>query len=104
MKQDIEYAALPMGNQVELLAGHYKWVNRAKPFRPLTNDGDSRRLERACMRWSLAKYGHGSIPEPFASLIEAVVDARTKGTDAEDNAAVLAWAVAIGKVIDGGGV
>ena len=114
MKTDIEYAALVMGMPSRICN---EWHNKGTlelyiegigpsdhlcwhPFNPLHDDGDSRRLERACMRWTFSAYGDGPIPEPLVSLIEAVVDGRYKGSDAEDNAAVYLWAVAIGKVIE----
>jgi len=120
MKTDIEYAALPAG-----LTLHWHKVEKGLPpfyirseterpaWRPLEDDGDSRRLEAACMKWiadhgaSLADRGIAN----FEALEQAMLSAlsgRRIGYDTGDlqaiSASVFALAVAIGKVIDGGGV
>jgi hypothetical protein len=113
MKTDIAYAALPTGHEcgerngktlihsddpAATTCGTYgckkhSWVE----WNPLHDDGDSRRLERACVKWLC-----GNI---YGSDIRALEDAcrvvRAIGTDAEDNAAVFALAVAIGKTMEG---
>jgi hypothetical protein len=105
MKTDIEYAALLVADSMPRTELHKcggLWMpSYGHYWKPLGDDGDSRRLERACFRWTFSAYGDGPIPEPLFSLIEAVVDARYKGSDAEDNAAVYLWAVAIGKTMEG---
>lgn len=122
MKTDIEYAALVMGWKVS--DGYWEtradtWAYDAendqleyfdeigavtsKRFRPLHNDGDSRRLEIACLNWI------GRViecPKP-ASLAYAEFAGFLCGIDItpeQYRAAVYALAAAIGKVIDGGGV
>jgi hypothetical protein len=119
MKQDIEYAALVMGITLERSA----WVTIAPDFmyqlnmdgskklwefRPLHDDGDSRRLEIACMSWC---EGHIiTVPESVERAVSEVDRARRSGNREWYRCSVFDLAVAIGKVIsagdaiDGGGV
>jgi hypothetical protein len=110
MKTDIEYAALVMGfDDAELDAVTETIITVHLPgmrcfWRPLEDDGDSRRLEIACLNW-LAR----AVPWPKAvTLAYTEYSGFVCGSIGinPDNyrAAVFALAVAIGKVIDGGGV
>jgi hypothetical protein len=107
MKTDIEYAALVMGITLERSA----WVTIAPDFmyqlnmdgskklwefRPLHDDGDSRRLEIACLN---------TLYKTTLSTIQAwnsLFDLRHSGKVDPDEykRRVFALAVAIGKVID----
>ena len=99
MKIDIEYAALVMG-----------WRSACMPegadeFRPEHDDGDSRRLEIACLNWMdhMTDWCPQSVSNAYAEYTGLV----THGVDItpeQYRAAVFALAVAIGKAIDGGGV
>ena len=108
MKTDIEYAALLVADSMPRTELHKcggLWMpSYGHYWNPLHDDGDSRRLERACFRWVGARLNDDALQRKLQPLIESVVAARYNGTDAEDNAAVFALAVAIGKVIYGGGV
>jgi hypothetical protein len=108
MKTDIEYAALAMGFKhwtylsgddttqgIYILGGEDEW------FCPLQDDGDSRRLEIACLNW-LAR----AVPWPkVVTLAYAEYSGFVCGSIGinPDNyrAAVLALAVAIGKTMEG---
>jgi hypothetical protein len=90
--KDIEYAALAMGKVLD--AGMRRF------WRPLEDDGDSRRLERACMHWLHSN--ETKVPVYVWELDCELDDARRAGSPQEYRAAVFALAVAIGKVIDGG--
>jgi hypothetical protein len=118
MKTDIEYAALVMGDAVkykELVSSriefglikhtkHKGFYVGPRPFDPEHDDGDSRRLEIACLNWI------GRVIEcpksvtlayaEFTGFICGAIDIQPE----QYRAAVFALAAAIGKVIDGGGV
>jgi len=107
MKQDIEYAALVMGfDDAELDAVTETIITVHLPgmrcfWRPLEDDGDSRRLEIACLNWL------GRVIECPKSLTLAYAEfagflCGIDITPEQYRAAVFALAVAIGKVIDGG--
>lgn len=113
MKTDIEYAAMVMGDAVQRhtdrlikVNGRLGIVEGAHYFygddiwAPDENDGDSRRLEIECLNWS------GKYTEEFCIAWDALQDIREYGeaTPEQYREAVFALAVAIGKVIDGGGV
>jgi len=104
MKTDIEYAALAMGfDDAELDAVTGTIITVHLPglrcfWRPLDDDGDSRRLERACVQWMR----RNSYTAEVGQLADDMRLARLGEMDYEDRAAVFALAVAIGKVIDGG--
>jgi hypothetical protein len=83
-----------------------KWNARA--WRPLEDDGDSRRLEIACLSWC---EGHIiTMPESVERAVSEVDRARRSGNREWYRCSVFDLAVAIGKVIsagdaiDGGGV
>jgi hypothetical protein len=95
MKSDIEYAALVMG-----------WKSACMPegadeFRPEHDDGDSRRLEIACLNWI------GRVMECPTSVSKAyaeytgLVCGRISITPDNYRTAVFALAVEIGKVMEG---
>lgn len=65
-------------------------------FRPHTDDGDSRRLELACMKW----LAENEVPHNLAALNDEIADPMAKGDAAGTRAAVLALADAIGEVMD----
>jgi len=107
MKTDIEYAALVAGVTVH----KHPWESARrithergaapKLWRPSEDDGDSRRLEIACNKWTNTN----------GAEADAICDAHWNYVDSWDEcdphairAAVFALAVAIGKVIDGGEV
>jgi hypothetical protein len=114
MKTDIEYAALVMGDAVQ-----YKEVIRSRiaefglikhtkrkgfyvgvrPFDPEHDDGDSRRLEIACLRWMMDC--ESVVPPNVWRLASRLDGARITGGADEYRAAVLLLAVAIGKTIEG---
>jgi hypothetical protein len=108
MKTDIEYAALTMGGEQILdrldcgiSVTDSDGRHRSLPhFNPLHDDGDSRRLEIACLNWI------GRViecPKP-ASLAYAEFAGFLCGIDItpeQYRAAVFALAVAIGRVIEG---
>jgi hypothetical protein len=104
MKQDIEYAARVMGERVIHDCNEFgaRITGQEDEWNPLHDDGDSRRLEIACLNW-LAR----AVPWPKAvTLAYTEYSGFVCGSIGinPDNyrAAVLALAVAIGKVIDGG--
>jgi hypothetical protein len=103
MKTDIEYAALVMGERVihdcnELGA---RITGQEDEWNPLHDDGDSRRLEIACLNWI------GRVIECPKSVTLAYVEFTGFVCGAIDiqpeqyRAAVFALAVAIGKVMEG---
>jgi hypothetical protein len=133
MKTDIEYAALVMGIRVEpyrfvhpsisddptVTEGYVRVTSDGINFlhrdgsnhfssvfecfwNPLYDDGDSRRLEIACMKW-MARHALSSEIEDADGDLEWF-RRLANNTPEEYRAAVLALAVAIGKVVDGGGV
>ena len=106
MKTDIEYAALVMGRRVVVRNGQGLQINggglETGWWRPLGSDGDSRRLEIACLRWIWSD--DREVPVAVWGAESHLEDARRAGSAEEYRAAVFALAVAIGKVIDGGGV
>jgi hypothetical protein len=108
MKTDIEYAALVMGfDDAELDAVTETIITVHLPgmrcfWRPLEDDGDSRRLEIACLQW-MARHALSSEIEDADGDLEWF-RRWANNTPEEYRAAVLALAVAIGKVIDEGGV
>jgi len=103
MKTDIEYAAMVMGEGFHVRSGAVFVDHKGSPWspqwEPLDDDGDSRRLEIACNKWT------------NINGADTVCDAHWNYVDSWDEwnpqairAAVFELAVAIGKVIDGGGV
>jgi hypothetical protein len=98
MKSDIEYAALSHDVPWHLQGGRV-WLNGAW-WNPLGDDGDSRRLEIACLNWLM------DAPEAiFDDVMEIsgvlyLLRARPLN-NAEYRAAVFALAVEIGKVMEG---
>jgi hypothetical protein len=108
MKTDIEYVALVMGITLERSA----WVTIAPDFmyqlnmdgskklwefRPLHDDGDSRRLEIACLNTIYQRN------RETTSAWQALDTLRDSGKvdSGEYRAAVFALAVAIGKTMEG---
>jgi hypothetical protein len=115
MKTDIEYAAMVMGTSLVFSGAHASIKTEAlDPYlwpvwRPEHDDGDSRRLEAACMKWC-HEYPFSILPIPVYIAWEKVRDARRTGDLVNYRVAVHELAVEIGrvidnrKVIDGGGV
>jgi hypothetical protein len=105
MKTDIEYAALLVADSMPRAELHKcggLWMpSYGYYWKPLEDDGDSRRLEIACLNWL------GRVIECPKSLTLAYAEfagflCGIDITPEQYRAAVLALAVAIGKVIDGG--
>jgi hypothetical protein len=103
MKTDIEYAALLVADSMprtELHKGGGLWIpSYGHYWKPLENDGDSRRLEIACRNWVNAnkdRITHGLGLIGTVELMRHKID-----TTAEQyRAAVFALAAAIGKMIE----
>lgn len=123
MKTDIEYAALPTGRRclitgdakvarIQLDPPHDLAIECWGFWRPLHDDGDSRRLEAACRNWIARMIrmavDNGCDAEIPYEIWEArdALDTLYESTEADVTAeqhcaAVLALAVAIGKVMEG---
>jgi hypothetical protein len=108
MKTDIEYAAMVMGKRLHHWdkQGAFIAVDEAEDdavcvFEPMHDDGDSRRLEIACLNWL------GRVIECPKSVTEAYAEFSGFVCGAIDiqpeqyRAAVFTLAVAIGKVMEG---
>jgi hypothetical protein len=91
--KDIEYAALALGKMID--AGMRRF------WKPLEDDGDSRRLEAACMRWLHSN--ETKVPVHVWERDCELDDARRAGNAQEYRNAVFELAVAIGKVISSEG-
>ena len=108
MRTDIEYAALVMGKTFEWYcrgANNPKGVANVpcldgEEWKPLHDDGDSRRLEIACLRWMMD--GESVVPPSVWQHDSRLDGARIAGNADEYRAAVFALAVAIGKTISAG--
>ena len=108
MKTDIDYAALGGGVPLRTIATHTgprtEYRSQGREWNPLHDDGDSRRLEIACLNWiGRVMECPKSVIEEYSEFIDFVrtsIDIRPE----QYRAAVFALAVAIGKMIDGGGV
>jgi hypothetical protein len=105
MKTDIEYAALVMGDDLIFYDGDlYRCGIDDSPdtWQPLESDGDSRRLEAACMKW----VAENSYVVSRDEMLLDCLSMRSKAYDSGDLQAIreadYLLAVAIGKVIDGG--
>jgi hypothetical protein len=105
MKQDIEYAALVMGfDDAEWDAVTETIITVHLPgmrcfWRPLEDDGDSRRLEIACMQ---GMHSNDSNVPVHVWETDCQLDyARRAGNAQEYREAVFALAVAIGKTMEG---
>jgi hypothetical protein len=103
MKTDIEYAAMVMAERVihDCNDRGARITGQEDEWNPLQDDGDSRRLEIACIVW-------GQNNPRLSTATRAMVDAWNFRTDAwctgdaeKIRAAVFALAVAIGKVMEG---
>jgi len=91
MKTDIEYAALARGKVYD--AGMRRF------WRPLEDDGDSRRLEIACLNaLDRMMECRASIHDAFKNYEDVRIDVGL--TDEQYRAAVFALAVAIGKQME----
>jgi hypothetical protein len=101
MKTDIEYAALVMGGTAEYnVEQRLRVKGVAGPWNPLEDDGDSRRLEIACMQ---GMHSNDSNVPVHVWETDCQLDyARRAGNAQEYRAAVFALAVAIGKTMEGG--
>jgi hypothetical protein len=105
MKQDIEYAALVMGfDDAEWDAVTETIITVHLPgmrcfWNPLRNDGDSRRLEIACNKWTNT---NGAEADTICDAHWNYVESWGECDPQAIRAAVFALAVAIGKVIDEG--
>jgi hypothetical protein len=105
MKTDIEYAALVMGERVihDCNDRGARITGQEDEWNSLHDDGDSRRLEIACRNWVNAN--KEKLTHAIYMLLGTIERMRHQiGTTAEQWRTV--WhdlAVAIGKVIDGGG-
>jgi hypothetical protein len=101
MKQDIEYAALVMGERVihDCNDRGARITGQEDEWNPLHDDGDSRRLEIACMK---GMHSNDSNVPVHVWETDCQLDyARRAGNAQEYRAAVFALAVAIGKTIEG---
>jgi hypothetical protein len=99
MKTDIEYAALVMGRRVVVHDGQGWQINDGGAetgwWRPGHDDGDSRRLEAACMKW-VDTHPKRLFRAEVASIRNRMLDGDLQAI----RTAVFALAVAIGKTIE----
>jgi hypothetical protein len=104
MKTDIEYAAMVMGKRLHHWdkQGLFIAVDEAEDdavcvFEPMHDDGDSRRLEIACLQ-AVCNIPNNAIRTAYMDF--ALRRMRKDITAESYRAAVFALAVAIGKVIE----
>jgi hypothetical protein len=103
MKTDIEYAALLVADSMprtELHKCGELWIpSYGHYWNPLGDDGDSRRLEIACIVWGQNNPRTSTLTTAMVNAWNFRTDAWCTGDAGNIRAAVFALAVAIGKTI-----